>query len=65
MRCVAAVPSLKSLVLGFTRVQDAGLATLTALQGLTHLALTAEAITSEGLLVCPTPTVALMNCICD
>ena len=48
---MSAVPSLKALVLGFTRVQDPGLAMLSALPALTHLALTAEGITLTGLLV--------------
>lgn len=51
MKCVSALPSLQSLVLGFTRVQDTGMALLTALPGLTHLALLAEGITQAGLLV--------------
>ena len=51
MQCVSAVSSLKALVLGFTRVQDPGLAMLAALPALTHLALTAEGVTLIGLLV--------------
>jgi len=55
MRCVSAVTSLQSLVLGSTRVQDAGLALLTALPALTSLSLLAEGITQAGLLVRPPP----------
>ena len=55
MRCVSAVTSLQSLVLGSTRVQDAGLALLTALPALTSLSLVAEGITQAGLLVKPPP----------
>ena len=51
MQCASAVPSLRALVLGHTRVQDPGLAMLAALPALTHLALTAEGITQTGLLV--------------
>ena len=51
MQCVSAVSSLRALVLGHTQVQDAGLAMLPALQGLTRLALTAEGITQAGLSV--------------
>lgn len=51
MQCVSAVPSLQALVLGFTKVQDPGLAMLATLPSLTHLALTAEGITEAGLLV--------------
>lgn len=51
MQCVSAVPSLRALVLGHTRVQDAGLAMLAHLPGLTHVALAAEGITQAGLLV--------------
>lgn len=51
MQCVSAVPSLRAVVLGHTRVQDAGLAMLASLPCLTHLALAAEGITQEGLLV--------------
>ena len=53
MKCVSAVASLQSLVLGSTRVQDAGLAQLTALPALTNLSLLAEGITPSGLLVGP------------
>lgn len=51
MQCVSAVPSLRALVLGHTRVQDTGLAMLAALSALTHVTFTAEAITNAGLLV--------------
>lgn len=51
MQCVSAVPSLRALVLGHTRVQDSGLAMLANLPCLTHLALAAEGITQAGLLV--------------
>ena len=51
MRCVSAVPSLRALVLGFTKVQDAGLKMLAALPRLNHLSLIAEGITQTGLLV--------------
>lgn len=53
MKCVSAVASLQSLVLGSTRVQDAGLAQLTPLPALTNLSLLAEGITTAGLLVGP------------
>ena len=56
MQCVSAVPSLKALVLGYTRVQDTGLAMLATLPGLTHLAFAAEGITHTGLLVSQHPT---------
>lgn len=61
MRCVSAVTSLQSLVLGSTRVQDAGLALLTALPALTSLSLLAEGITQAGLLVRP-PSAAQCKC---
>lgn len=62
MQCVSAVPNLRALVLGHTRVQDTGLAMLAASSALTHVTFTAEAITNAGLLVsrvwcdCPHPT---------
>lgn len=59
MKCVSAVTSLQSLVLGSTRVQDAGLAQLTALPALTNLSLLAEGITPAGLLVGPP-----LTCVC-
>ncbi|KAL3149078.1 hypothetical protein ABBQ32_001921 [Trebouxia sp. C0010 RCD-2024] len=50
MQCVSAVPNLRALVLGHTRVQDTGLAMLAASSALTHVTFTAEAITNAGLL---------------
>ena len=57
---MSAVASLQSLVLGSTRVQDAGLAQLTALPALINLSLLAEGITPSGLLVRP-PTPVHVN----
>ena len=51
MQSVAALPSLRHLALGYTRVGDAGLALLPALPCLTRLHLIAEAITPAGLQV--------------
>lgn len=55
MQCASAVPSLRALLLGSTKVQDPGLAMLAALPGLAHLVLTAEGITHTGLQVTACP----------